>query len=304
MNNLGYKNLLFILPFDHGSSFPKNMLGIHDRLPTPQETEKIKEEKEIIYEAFKKAVMESVPKEEAAILVDEEFGSQILLDAKKEGFTTILTTEKSGKSEFDFEYGEAEFDHIKKYNPEFAKALIRYNPEGDKNLNIRQIEKLRALSDFCHGNGFKFLIEPLVIPTEEELKNSSQEEFDKNLRPGLTLKVMEELQNGGVEPDIWKLEGMETKKDYENAVNQARKNDRNNVGIIILGRGAEEPQVLHWLKTGASVDGIVGFAVGRTVFWDPLVYFTSGQIKKEETVEKISYNYKRFYKIFMEAKKT
>lgn len=297
------QKLLCILPFDHRSSFTKNMLGIEGRKPTDQEIEKIKEEKEIIYEAFKKAVKEAVPKEEAAILVDEEFGGKILTDAKNEGFTTILTTEKSGQNEFDFEYGEAEFDHIRKYNPDFAKALIRYNPEGDKKLNQKQIEKLTILSDFCHENGFKFLLEPLVVPTEEELTNSSQEEFDKNLRPALTVTMIKELQDGGVSPDIWKIEGMDTKNEYEDVVRQARINGRENVGIIVLGRGSEESQVKHWLKTGAPVEGIVGFAVGRTVFWDPLVYYTSGQIGREEAVERININYQKLYNIFINARR-
>ena len=294
--------ILAILPFDHRSSFTKNMLGIHDRPPTDAEIEKIKEEKEIIYVAFKKAVSEGVPKDEAAILVDEEFGSQILQNAKNEGYRTILTTEKSGQSEFDFEYGEEEFNHIRKYNPDYAKALIRYNPEGDKILNQKQAEKLKSLTDFCHQNGFKFLLEPLVIPTEEEIKNSSQEEFDKNLRPSLTLRMMEELQNRGVEPDIWKIEGMELRQDYEKAVQQAQINGRENVGIVVLGRVEEEAHVIHWLKTGAPVPGVVGFAVGRTVFWDPLVYYTSGQIEKEEAIERININYQKFYNIFINAR--
>lgn len=296
------QKLLCILPFDHRSSFTKNMLGIEGRKPTDQEIEKIKDEKLIIYEAFKKAVKECVPKEEAAILVDEEFGSQILIDAKNDGFTTILTTEKSGQSEFDFEYGEDEFDHIRKYNPDYAKALIRYNPEGNKSLNQKQAERLRQLSDFCKKNGFKFLLEPLVIPTEEQLKNSSQEEFDKNLRPNLTVKMMEELQNENVRPDIWKIEGMDTREEYENVVKQAQKNESASK-IVILGRGAEESQVIHWLKTGAPVEGVIGFAVGRTIFWDPLVYYTSGQIGREEAIERININYQKFYNVFINARK-
>lgn len=295
--------ILAILPFDHRGSFTKNMLGIHDRQPTLAEIEKVKEEKEIIYEAFKKAVSETVPRDEAAILVDEEFGGQILTDAKRQGYKTILTTEKSGQNEFEFQYADAEFEHIKKYKPDFAKALIRYNPEGDKALNQRQIERLKVLSDFCNTNGYKFLIEPLVTPTEDELSKMSQEEFDKNLRPSLTVKMVRELQDGGVEPDIWKIEGMETKEEYENVVKQAQSNGRENVGIVVLGRGEEEAHVVHWLKTGAPVKGVVGFAVGRTIFWDPLVYYTSGQIERDEAVERININYQKFYNIFVNAKK-
>ena len=127
-NNLGYNKSLFILPFDHRSSFSKIF----------QDKDSIVSAKWIIYEAFKKALSDGIPKDSAAILVDEEFGDKILLDAKNNGFTTILTTEKSGQKEFTLEYGSEFAKHIEKYKPTFAKALIRYNPEDKNDSKVRQ----------------------------------------------------------------------------------------------------------------------------------------------------------------------
>lgn len=318
MNNLGYTKNLFILPFDHRSSFAKIF----------QNKEDIISAKWIIYEAFKKALSDGISKDSAAILVDEEFGDKILLDAKNTGFTTILTTEKSGQKEFAFEYGNEFTRHIEKYKPTFAKALIRYNPEDDNDSKVRQQQQLKVLSDYCYNNGYKFLLEVLIPPTntseepvpvtsEERSRASSparqaresertpprwtQERYDKELRPKLAVSVIKELQNANVEPDVWKLEGMDNVLDYDAIVKQAQSGERHNVGIVVLGRGANQTQVEKWISVGAKVKGVIGFAVGRTVFWQPLVDLKNDKISKEETINQIANNFKYFYHVFMNS---
>ena len=315
-NDIGYTKNLFILPFDHRSSFVKDMFGIQDQNLTAQETQIIIAEKKIIYEGFKKAVEEDVPKGETAILVDEQFGDKILQDARTQGFTTCVTTEKSGQKEFTFEYGNNFAAHVEKYKPIFAKALIHYNPEDEDQSKSRQQQQLRILSDYCHNNGYKFLLEVLIPPssTSEESfghlrgdykappRWTSKERFDKEMRPKLAVKMIEELQNVGVEPDVWKLEGMETIEDYQAVVKQAKSGGRDNVGIVVLGRGEDQKQVEKWISVGAKVKGVIGFAVGRTVFWQPLVDLKNGKISKEQAIAQIANNFKYFYDMFMKEK--
>lgn len=302
-NSLGYTKPLFILPFDHRSSFIKAMLGIKNQELTREEIKQVIGEKEIIYEAFKLAISNGISKDEASILVDEQFGDKILRDAKKNGLTTILTTEKSGQKEFTFEYGDSFGEHIKKYKPTFAKALIHYNPEDEKQSKIHQQKNLKILSDYCHNNNYKFLLEVLVKATSKELKeeNQDKEKYDKEMRPRLEVKVIEELQNANIEPDVWKLEGMETVENYHAAVSQIQKNGRNNVGLVVLGRGADYKQVEQWISIGAKVKGVIGFAVGRTVFWQPLVDLKNGKISRDQTIEEIANNFKYFYDIFIKG---
>jgi 5-dehydro-2-deoxygluconokinase len=302
--NLGYGKDLFILPFDHRTSFLKNMFGIENRDPSEEEIEKIKQSKEIIYQGFKMALTQDLPKESAAILLDEEFGDKLLRDAHENGYTIILTVEKSGQKEFDFQYNEDFGEHIKKYDPVFVKALIHYNPEGDRGQNSRQREKLSELTKFCHENGYKLLIEPLIPATVEQLArcDGDPDKYDKTLRPLLTVRMIKELQNGSVDPDVWKLEGMAKEEDYQMAVAQARAGGRNNVGIVILGRAAEPTVVENWLKTGAKLPGIIGFAVGRTIFWDPITSFKDGKIEANEAAELISKRFLHYYHIFIEAR--
>ena len=306
MNNLGYDKLLFILPFDHRSSFEKGMFDVEKQDLTPEIIEKIKEENQIIYEGFKKAVLEKISKKFAAILVDEQFGDEILKDSIKEGYVTLLTTEKSGQNEFAFEYEDQFGEHIKKYNPTFAKALIRYNPEDDPDLKEKQLKELKRLNDFCHDNNYKFMIEVLIGVSESQLLSVGGEKnrYDRELRPKLAVEVVREFQDRGVSPDVWKMEGMEKEEDYRALAERARIDGRDNVGIVVLGRGAEQEEVGKWITSGARVEGIIGFAVGRTIFWDPLVLFKDGKISHDEAVGQISKNFQYFYDLFMNERKT
>lgn len=305
MNNLGYKDFLFILPFDHRSTFAKGMFKINDDEDlTNEQKEKIKEEKKLIYDAFKKSVSLAIPKKYAAILVDEEYGDQILKDASLNGFITLVTTEKSGQKEYVFEYGDEFGEHIRKYNPVFAKALTRYNPEDEKTVKERQLKNLKRLNDFCRNNNFKFMIEILIEGTKNQLVNinNNQLRFDAEMRPKLAVEVISEFQEREIDPDVWKMEGMEKVEDYQMLAAQARANGREDVGIVILGRGADQKRVENWILTGAKVEGIIGFAVGRTIFWDPLIMFSEGKINREEAVDRISKNFIHFYNLFMKEK--
>lgn len=298
-NNLGYNKNLFILPFDHRSSFAK-LFGFTNAQLNPEEKKIITSAKEIIFMAFEKAISVGVSKEEAAILIDEEYGDKIIRDAISKNYNVILTTEKSGQKEFTFEYGDEFEKHIEKYAPHFVKALIHYNPNDDPLSKMRQQQKLEILSNYCHQNSYKFLLEVLISPTELQLKNVSSniQRYDVEIRPNLTAKAIGELQNSHVEPDIWKIEGMESQDSYKIVILQAQKEYRKNVGIVILGRAENQEKVDRWIKVGRKIKGIIGFAVGRTVFWEPLTQYKNGNINKDTAIENISNNFLHFHNIF------
>jgi myo-inositol catabolism protein IolC len=283
---------LFILPFDHRNTFAKKFKNIEEL-------------KQVIYQGFRMAIEKgAVPKESAAILVDEQYGEAVIKDAVAQGYTVCVCVEKSGQDEFDFEYGDDFGEHLDKYRPAFAKALIRYNPESDQELNARQRAKLKTLNDFCKKENYQFIIEPLVPATENQLAQVSGEQnrYDNEIRPKLMIKMIKELQNNGVEPDVWKIEGLENPKDYQDLVTQIKSGGRDKADAIVLGRGADEKQVEKWLIAGAKVPGIIGFAIGRTIFWQSLVDYKDGKISKEEAISQIAQKYQHFYQIFTNAK--
>jgi 5-dehydro-2-deoxygluconokinase len=285
---------LFIMPFDHRGSFEQKMFGIKGRPPTPQETTEISAYKRIIYDGFLKAVADGVSKDKTGILVDEQFGSEILKDAKAQGFKTAVTAEKSGQDEFDFEYGQEFGAHINKFSPTFVKVLVRYNPEGDAAMNHRQTERLKRLSDYCKTHDSGLMFELLVVATQDQLVRAGGDHarYDREIRPALMVKAMKEIQDAGIEPTLWKVEGIETEENGKALVDQARRGGRTHVGLIILGRGESEQKVRHWLATAAHVPGFVGFAVGRTIFWDPLKNYREGKFTREQAVAQVAQNYR------------
>jgi myo-inositol catabolism protein IolC len=297
---LGYDKYLFILPFDHRGSFQMKMFGWTGPL-TPEQTAAVAAAKQVIYEGFQMAVAGGVPKEYAGILVDEQFGAATLRDAASKRFITAAPAEKSGQDEFDFEYGEDFAQHIEVFHPTFCKVLVRYNPEGNRALNERQAKRLRQLSEYLHNDGeSKFMFELLVPPLKGQLEQLEHDKnaYDRQLRPGLMVRAIEELQDRGVEPDLWKIEGLDRRDDCGSMVAAARRNGRDHVGCIVLGHGEDVRKVREWLSIAATVPGFVGFAVGRTVFWDPLIDWRASKITREMAVQRIAARYQEFVNLF------
>jgi myo-inositol catabolism protein IolC len=301
-NHLGYTKPLFILAFDHRASLIMKLFGTTE--PDQAGRDKYADYKHLIYEGAVKGTELGVPKESAAVLIEEDFGDQALRDAQALGLPIILTTEKSGAGEFEFQYGENFAEHIEKYHPNFTKALVRYNPEGDKELNKRQAEKLKQLSDYSHSHGYKFLIEPIISATPWQLESvgGDKTRYDEELRPKLAVQMIAELQNAGAEPDIWKIEGLTSPARYQEVVAQAKSGGRDNVSAVVLGRGESPEKVEQWLAAGAKTPGVIGFAIGRTIFWDSVTAFHEGKISREEAVKQIGENYLHFYQIYQSNK--
>jgi len=295
---------LLILAFDHRASFIEKLFGIKGRPPTAEEKQSIQEAKQIIFDGFKLALQKKVPKEIAGLLVDEEFGSNILREAKQQGFQFAMPAEKSGQDEFDFEYGDQFSKHIEAFEPTFLKVLVRYNPESEATLNVRQLQRLKKLSDYLIATNRPFLFELIVPATSEQLAKlgGSKEKYDTELRPQLMVESIKQIQDAGVEPAIWKLEGVDKPESAKAVVAQAQSNGRK-AGVITLGRGESKEKVQEWLKVGASIPGIIGFAVGRTIFWDPLVEFRTNKIDRAQAAEKIAQNYMEFVDLWQTQRK-
>jgi myo-inositol catabolism protein IolC len=300
---LGYDRPLFILPYDQRSSFEKGLFGFKPPL-TAEQTAKVIASKNMIYDGFKLALTEGVPRETAGILVDEQYGTAILRDAHAQGFTTCAPTEKSGKEEFEFEYGDRWRDHIEDFDPTFAKVLVRYNTENDEAMNRRQTARLKEISDYCHQHGRHFLFELLVPMTHEQSDRleGNQRLYDHELRPSLMIAAIKELQNAGVEPDVWKVEGLDFRGDCEALVAAARRDGREKVSCIVLGRGADEAGVIAWLRTAASVPGFIGFAVGRTSFWDAVAGLRDQKMTQHAAAALVASRYAEWVRTFTAAR--
>jgi myo-inositol catabolism protein IolC len=300
---LGYDGKLYILAFDHRGSFQKKMFGIEGD-PTPEETETIADAKKLIFEGMEIAVERGVDASTAGVLVDEQFGGDIPKLAREHGLKLSMPVEKSGQNEFDFQYGDEFGEHIKAFDPDFAKVLVRYNPDGDAELNERQFARLKRLADWLHSNDYKFLFE-LLVPAEAhqlEQVGGDEDRYDAELRPELMRRTIEAAQDYGIEVDVWKIEGVDAREDAELLSAQARKGEgRENVKSVLLGRGASDAKVDHWLRVAAPVEGFIGFAIGRSIWWDALKGFLDGKLERKAAAEKVADNYLRFIEVYDEA---
>ena len=180
---------------------------------------------------------------------------------------------------------------------------MRYNPDGDSHMNDRQRERLARLGHWLHDNDRKYLFE-LLVPAEPfqlEKVDGDTDRYDAEMRPELMRRAIHELQEGSVEPDIWKIEGVDSRDDCEMLSKTARRDGRDGVVCVVLGRGANDDKVDHWLRQGAPVQGYAGFAIGRSIWWDALKGFLDGNLEREDAAQQIADNYLRFVKVYQDA---
>ena len=291
LNELGYDERLYILAFDHRGSFEK-MVGDVERVPGA---------KTLIWEGFKRAVELGAPKEFAGVLVDGQYGPDVAREAKAGGYKLAMPVEKSGQNEFDFEYGDRFGETIEEYDPDFSKVLVRYNPDGDRAMNERQVEKLRRLSEWLHEHHRKYLFE-LLVPAEDAQLASGDgdtDRYDTELRPELMMEAILQLQNGGVEADIWKIEGIDDRRACNEIAQLVRREGRDHVSCVVLGRGASDQKVDEWLRAASGLEGYVGFAIGRSIFGESVKAYAGDPdgFDRDAAVEKIARNYRRFIEV-------
>jgi myo-inositol catabolism protein IolC len=297
---LGYDGKLYILAFDHRGSFQKNLFGVQGE-PTPEETERIADVKHLIFEGMLVAVGRGAEAGATGVLVDEQFGSNIPEQAREHGLKLSMPVEKSGQEEFDFQYGEDFPAHIEEFDPDFSKVLVRYNPDGDAAMNEEQLGRLKRLADWLHSNGRKFLFELLVPATPDQLASvgGDGDRYDAELRPELMRRAIEGAQNAGVEVDVWKIEGVDEQSDARMLAEQARSGPgRDGVTCVLLGRGASTEKVEQWLREAAPVEGFIGFAIGRSIWWDALKGFLAGDLDREAAANQIADNYLHFVRVY------
>ena len=268
---------LYILPFDHRSSFIK-LLNKPDK-------KKVQELKQIIFDGFLKVYNNYPKKKDLGILVDEKYGEEIIKFAKEKKITFCLPIEKSGKKVLELEYKDLK--KIKEINPDYIKILIRYNPLNIK-TNKKQLLTLKKVDAFCFKNEYKVILELLVPPTKKDLKLTK--DYDRYLRLERTIGALKEIQEN-IKVNIWKLEGFNEKEWKE--INKITKSK-----IIFLGRGESKNKVIKWLLQAKKSKNIIGFAIGRTTFLEPITKYIEGSFSKEKASLKIANNFKYFIDLF------
>ena len=211
-----------------------------------------------------------------------------------------MPVEASGQPVFDFEYGDDFGAHIEDFDPDFSKVLVRWNPDDSDEDKVAQGERLKKLGDWLHQHDRKFLFELLVPASERQLAlvGGDTAAYDTEARPYLTLDAISEIIAAGVEPDIWKIEGLDRDRSCELLAHLIRDGGREDVMAVVLGRGADDAKVEHWLRTGAPVPGYDGFAIGRTIWSNEVKAWNEGDMGLDDAAAGIASNFKHFIDVY------
>lgn len=294
---------LLIMAMDHRESFGRTLFGVRDDRPDAGQRAAMTAAKQLTYAGLARARLE-LPCGRAGVLVDERYGQPVIEAAHADGVVLAVPVERSGRSWFELEWGQAWREHVTASRPDFAKVLIRDNPAFPREQRERQLHALRDVSDALCGLGVPLLYELLVPATDAQLAavGGSTGGYDRDLRPDLVIQVIADNQAAGVEPAIWKVEGLETADAARAVVAQIRAGGRGQVGAIVLGRDAPAERLDHWLTVAAPVDGFMGFAIGRSIWEEPIADHIAGRAGEEETTDRIAGRYLGFARQYCAAR--
>ena len=263
---------LFILAMDHRASFGKTLFDVKDDNPDPDQVTAMKAAKSMIFGGLQ-AALPAVTYGRAGVLVDERYGQDVIDAVQRGGLARpvvlAVPVEASGHDWFTLEWGDQWLEHVEAVRPDYSKILVRDNPDFDTAEREQQFERLAYVSDGLHGIGVPLLYELLVPATKAQLDRAGGDPgtYDRDIRPGLVAQVIADNQAHGVEPTLWKVEGLETVEAAEQVAEQARAGGRT-TDLIVLGRDAPAERLDHWLQVASQVSAFVGFAIGRSIWED------------------------------------
>jgi 5-dehydro-2-deoxygluconokinase len=277
----------FLLAFDHRES----LMSAFFEAPEPGKAEvaSASSVKTLIADGLLAAIDRSrIDRKEAGGLVDATYGGIAIDRLRTRGVRFAVPIEASGRREFEFEHRDWR-QRLEAIAPTWAKVLVRYNPSGDADMNARQRAQLLDAQAGARAARVGFLFE-LLVPPEPEQRGA---DFDTATRPRLVVDAIGELRDAGIRPDLWKVEGLETRADCGSVAAAAE------APCVVLGRGADAAAVERWLRAAAGV--FDGFAIGRSIWWEPSRSFVDGSLERDAAVAAIAERYGHLVDVYRSA---
>jgi len=293
---------LLILAMDHRNSLLRDLYGIDD-VPTSEQIDRISAHKGLIFDGLLRAIEDGVDASRVGVLVDEHYGAAVAVRAKEARIDLAMPIERSGEPLFLLEYGtfgDREWlRHVEEFAPAQVKVLVRDNPQGSFNRML-QFDRLVTVSNALRASGRTFMIELLVPATPAQLESVGSDalRYDSEVRPDLTVQLIEEMHVEGIEPNVWKVEGLETEEDARAVVSAARRDGRSPVYCIVLGRDSSRQRLDHWLEVASRVDGFRGFAIGRSIWEKPLADLLAGTASETQLVGRVAESFTHFAQVW------
>lgn len=245
--------------------------------------QRIGEIKALIVDAFRRArARHAAVAAHGALLLDEQYSAPLILAARQDGIPVATPAEKA--KTFPLEWASEPFAAV--LTGSIVKVLVRYRPEYAAERVQAERDKLKTLAEWCAVNERPLLIEVLVMREQED-----EAAFETTGRPAIVVDYIRRAYADGLVPEFWKMEGT-TNVDAALAVDAAIA-ERDTPRFLVLGKGAGLELVERWLATARHMRTANGFAIGRTVYWDPCTAWISGATTRDEAMERVARNYER-----------
>lgn len=243
---------------------------------------RIAEVKRLVFEAFSEARTRSDDvRRNGALLLDSLYGAEAVAAAQAAGVPVGTPVEKAGR--FPLEWQDDPF-YAGLSGNSFAKVLVRYRPEWEEQAKEGQMRKLLDLQAWCRSAKMPLLVEIIIMRNGED-----ERDFEERGRPSILASVIREAYRRDLVPDLWKIEG--TSSSTGAAIIDAAIRERSGPRQLILGKGADAALIEQWFDAAAGLPSTAGFAIGRSVFWDPCTNYLKGKTDPGAAVERMASTY-------------
>ena len=262
---------LQVLAFDHRTQF-EDSCKQHN-----QPTSRITEFKSLVFEGFKKVATER-PDLPLALLVDPQYGADILQDSAYASYSVGAPIEQAGSYPVEWLCGEELHEHLLSRPSEwFIKVLWHYHTDLPAAEKERQLIQLKRLEEICQLLDRRLMLE-LILPAHLSQDGNAMAD------------AIDEVYEAQITPFWWKIMALDTKMEWQHVTAALDRHD-SEAGIIVLGKNAPLETFPAWFKTLRSTPHTCGFAIGRSIFWKPWESFISGSMAPDEIPSIIEKNY-------------
>jgi myo-inositol catabolism protein IolC len=267
---------------DHRDSFR----ALLRRVSGSAEHDEVVAAKRLLIDGFALAVAQGVPPG-AAVLIDEQYGETLMPVVRNLGACVVIPVERSGQAELSLAYGDDFGDHVLAMSPDAVKVLLRWDPSGD---NAAQGAVLLRVSQWMAEHHLPLIVEFLTPP-----------EVESSERAGVMATAIAQILATGTRPDVWKVEGLDTTQECA-IIAAALAAGSADARAIVLGRGVPMERAEAWLRAAAPLPTFVGFAIGKTLWQEPLVALLSGTQPTDVAVAEIARRYRHLVTAWFESR--
>jgi len=264
---------LKVLAFDHRGQFEKTckLQGIA--------SSQISEFKNLVFEGFKRVNAENCG-ESLALLVDPQFGGDILQESAYGDYHVGTPIERSGSFPVEWLTEKNLYEYLVQCpSTWFVKVLWNFHPHLETEKKREQLALLQKLQSVCDALERRLMLE-MILP--EGLSKNGE----------MLALAIEEVYAHQLFPYWWKISPTDTQAEWEQVTSTLDRYDPE-AGVIVLGNNAPLAQFEKWFRIVRSTPHACGFAIGRSIFWEPWLEFASGSMEAQAVPARIAERYQQ-----------